>query len=76
VVPGHGPASAPWPAALGPQRAYLTALRDDVRDALARNLALDAAVREIPVPAAQGWLLAEGNHPRNVTAGFTELEWE
>ena len=48
----------------------------DVRDALARNLALDAAVREIPVPDAQGWLLAEGNHPRNVTAGFTELEWE
>ena len=76
VVPGHGPASSPWPDALGPQREYLTGLRDGVRRALARNLTLDAVVREIPVPAARGWLLAEENHPRNVTAGFTELEWE
>jgi quinoprotein relay system zinc metallohydrolase 2 len=76
VVPGHGPASAPWPAALEPQRAYLTALRDGVRGALARNRTLDEAVREVPIPAGQRWLLAEQNHPRNVTTSFTELEWE
>lgn len=76
VVPGHGPAAAPWPGALDAQRAYLAGLRDGLREALARNRTLDQAVRESPVPTGQGWLLAEENHPRNVTAGFTELEWE
>ena len=28
VVPGHGPASAPWPEALAPERRYLEQLRD------------------------------------------------
>lgn len=76
VVPGHGPASAPWPGALDPQRSYLSGVREGIREALARNRTLDEAVRELPVPAGQGWLLAEENHPRNVTTGFTELEWE
>ncbi len=76
VVPGHGPASAPWPQAIEPQRAYLTSLRESIRQALARNRTLEEAVREVPVPAGQQWLLAGQNHGRNVTAGFTELEWE
>lgn len=76
VVPGHGPPSAPWPAALEPQRAYLVALRDAVRDALRRNRTLEQAVAEVTLPPGQDWLLAEENHPRNVTASFTELEWE
>jgi quinoprotein relay system zinc metallohydrolase 2 len=76
VVPGHGPPSAPWPQALEPERAYLTGLREEVRQELARNRTVAEAVREVPVPAGQHWLLAEQNHPRNVTASFTELEWE
>ena len=76
VIPGHGPPSAPWPQALDPERAYLTGLRNEVREELARNRTLAQAVREVPVPAGQHWLLAEQNHPRNVTASFTELEWE
>jgi glyoxylase-like metal-dependent hydrolase (beta-lactamase superfamily II) len=76
VVPGHGPATAPWPQALEPQRAYLTSLRDSIRQELARNRTLEEAVRDVPVPAGQHWLLAGQNHGRNVTAGFTELEWE
>ena len=76
VVPGHGPATAPWPQALEPQRAYLTSLRDSIRQELTRNRTLEEAVRDVPVPAGQHWLLAGQNHGRNVTAGFTELEWE
>lgn len=76
VVPGHGPTSAPWPEALAAQRAYLTALRDAVREALRRNHTLDQAIGEITLPPGQAWRLAEGNHARNVTASFTELEWE
>ena len=76
VVPGHGPASAPWPQALEPERAYLAYLRDAVRAALAANVTLEQAVAGIPVPEGQHWLLAAANHPRNITTAYTELEWE
>jgi quinoprotein relay system zinc metallohydrolase 2 len=76
AVPGHGPPSAPWPKALLPQRLYLEGLRDGVRDALKRNRTLAQAVAEVPLPPGQSWQLAEENHPRNVTASYTELEWE
>lgn len=76
VVPGHGPPSAPWPAAAAPQQAYLEFLRDGVRAALAGNRPLDEAVGAVPLPPGHGWLLTGENHPRNVTASYTELEWE
>ena len=37
VVPGHGPASAPWPAAARAQIRYLERLRDDIRALIARR---------------------------------------
>ena len=76
VVPGHGPPSAPWPDAARPQRDYLLYLRDQVRAELGRNRTLEQAVDEIPPPSGALWLLAADNHARNVTASFTELEWE
>ena len=76
VVPGHGPPSAPWPAAAAPQRAYLEYLRDTLRGELQRNRTLEQAVDEVSPPPGSTWLLADGNHARNVTASFTELEWE
>jgi quinoprotein relay system zinc metallohydrolase 2 len=76
VVPGHGPASAPWPAAAAPQRRYLEFLRDQVRAELRRNRTLEQAVEEVPLPPGQTWRLAADNHARNVTAAYTELEWE
>jgi quinoprotein relay system zinc metallohydrolase 2 len=76
VVPGHGPITAPWPEAMAPQRAYLAYLRDQVRDKLRRNRTLEQAVDEVPLPPGQSWRLTADNHARNVTASFTELEWE
>ncbi|MGE3292663.1 MAG: quinoprotein relay system zinc metallohydrolase 2 [Geminicoccaceae bacterium] len=76
VVPGHGPPSAPWPEAARPQHDYLVYLRDRVREALAGNRTLEQAVVAIPPPPGAEWLLAADNHARNVTASFTELEWE
>jgi quinoprotein relay system zinc metallohydrolase 2 len=76
VVPGHGPASAPWPAALAPQRRYLETVAAEVR----RLIAAGAAIAEAPAQVAQDqrskWKLFDEFHARNVTAAFAELEWE
>jgi quinoprotein relay system zinc metallohydrolase 2 len=75
AVPGHGPPAVPWPDALEAQRRYLEGLRDAVRQSLAAGRSLMQALAEIPAPDG-GWLLVEDNQPRNVTAAYTELEWE
>lgn len=79
VVPGHGPASAPWPEALAPQRAYLEGLAADLRALLAEGAGLAEAVERVPAPRGGpegGWALVEAHHRRNATAGYAELEWE
>ena len=76
AVPGHGPPSVAWPDAADPQWAYLTYLRDQVRAELSRNRTLEQAVEDVPPPPGSTWRLAAENHARNVTASFTELEWE
>ena len=58
------------------QRHYLDYLLQAVRAELQRNRALEQAVDKVPLPAGADWLLAGDNHAHNVTASFTELEWE
>jgi quinoprotein relay system zinc metallohydrolase 2 len=76
VVPGHGPASAPWPAAARAQIRYLERLCDDVRALIARGGTIEAAVAEVGAGERASWRLFDFYHARNVTAAFTELEWE
>ncbi len=74
VVPGHGPAVAPWPAALAAERRYLRDLRDAVRGLVREGVSLAEAPARIPPPS--GWRLVDPDHGRNVTAAYAELEWE
>jgi quinoprotein relay system zinc metallohydrolase 2 len=76
VVPGHGPASAPWPAAARDQVRYLEQLRDDIRALIARGGTIEEAVATVGKGERRNWRLFDFYHPRNVTAAFTELEWE
>jgi quinoprotein relay system zinc metallohydrolase 2 len=76
VVPGHGPAFAPWPEALAPQRAYLEALTHDIRALVARGARIEEAPDLVGREHRQNWLLFEEFHARNVIAAFAELEWE
>lgn len=76
VVPGHGPASAAWPGALDAQQRYLEALVAGVREEIGRGGTIETAVRRVGRDQRAGWLLFDDIHPRNVTASFTELEWE
>ena len=76
VVPGHGPASAAWPEALDAQERYLLALLRDVRREVAAGGRIETAIGRVAPEERGRWIAFDENHPRNVTASFTELEWE
>jgi quinoprotein relay system zinc metallohydrolase 2 len=76
VVPGHGPAGTPWPAALDAEREYLARLAADVRDFVKRGAAIDEAAHSAGVGERPHWQLFDEYNPRNATAAFAEFEWE
>ena len=76
VVPGHGPASLPWPSGMSDQRRYLKAVAGDVRQFIRAGRTMDAAMEEAARGEAGNWLLFDEFHARNVAAAFAELEWE
>ncbi|MEX2517600.1 MAG: quinoprotein relay system zinc metallohydrolase 2 [Gammaproteobacteria bacterium] len=76
VVPGHGPASSDWPAALDAQATYLTALLEETRAAIQSGQFLDEAQESVATEAALQWTLSEQHHKRNISRAYTELEWE
>lgn len=76
VVPGHGPAAAPWPAALDPELRYLQILRDEIRQILKQGGTMEQAVESVGGAERGNWRLFDDYHPRNVVTAFAELEWE
>lgn len=76
VVPGHGPASMPWPDAVRPLQRYFQTVAADVRALIEAG----ASIADAPARAGQSekdaWQLFDDYHGRNVTAAFKELEWE
>lgn len=76
VVAGHGALELAWPAALETQRAYLTGVTASVRSALKRGLTLRQVIDADDGSTLSGWALAARFHSRNLSAAYTELEWE
>jgi quinoprotein relay system zinc metallohydrolase 2 len=76
VVPGHGPVTAPWPAALAPEQAYFGLLVRETRKLLADGGSLQQATDTIGLTERGKWRLFDSYNARNVTAAYTELEWE
>jgi quinoprotein relay system zinc metallohydrolase 2 len=76
VVPGHGPPSADWPAALDGQRRYLATLASDIRSIQKQGGTIERALREAGETERGRWLLFDEDHPRNTVTLFAELEWE
>ncbi|TXH38204.1 MAG: quinoprotein relay system zinc metallohydrolase 2 [Rhodospirillaceae bacterium] len=76
VVPGHGPVSAPWPAALDDEERYLFVIATETRKALANGESLRQATATVGQSERPNWQLFDAYNERNVTAAYTELEWE
>jgi len=76
AVPGHGPASMDWPAALAPEHRYLDKVAADVRAMIKQGRTLSDAMASAGLSEKDAWLLFKEYHARNVSAAFAELEWE
>lgn len=76
AVPGHGPVTAPWPAAAAELRRYLERLVTEIRAIQKAGGTIQRAVAEVGADERTRWRLFDIHHPRNVTAVFAELEWE
>lgn len=76
VVPGHGPASAPWPAALAPQQSYLDGLKADVQKMLDDGADMREASEKAGLGRRDGWALFDDFNARNAIAAYRELEWK
>jgi quinoprotein relay system zinc metallohydrolase 2 len=76
AVPGHGPASMPWPAALDAEKRYLLTVANDVRAMIKQGKTMADAAEKAGLSEKDAWLLFKEYHARNVSAAFAELEWE
>jgi quinoprotein relay system zinc metallohydrolase 2 len=76
VVPGHGPASAAWPEALGPQDRYLRGLEAGVREALKAGRSMADVAAGVGLSEREAWALFDAFNARNSISTFKELEWE
>jgi hypothetical protein len=75
-VPGHGRSDLPWPQPLDAQERYLTTILKETRAALRARNTIQQATDEVGLGEAGNWQLFDLFHRRNVTAAYTELEWE
>ncbi len=75
VVPGHGPLASSIASAIVPEERYLQNLRTDITSAIHAGKNLTDTVAELSAQPAGEWKLFDLFHPRNVTAGYAELEW-
>jgi quinoprotein relay system zinc metallohydrolase 2 len=76
AVPGHGPASMPWPSAIAAEQRYLNKVADDVRGMIKQGKTLAEAAETAGLSEKDAWLLFKEYNARNVSAAFAELEWE
>jgi quinoprotein relay system zinc metallohydrolase 2 len=76
VVPGHGPVGLPWPQALDSERAYFLGLEKDVKESIAQGEPVEGAVKWVGQSQRDDWRLFNDYNARNVTAAYSEFEWD
>lgn len=76
AIPGHGPKSLPWPDSILPEQRYLEIIAHDVRALIKDGKTIEEAVATAGQSERNKWQLFDEHNGMNVTAAFTELEWE
>lgn len=75
-VAGHGRTAEQWQAALAHEAGYLNVILNETRRALKERKTIQQAVDAVGLSEEKNWVNFELFHRRNVTAAYTELEWE
>ncbi len=76
AVPGHGPASTPWPQGARAERRYLTQLQNDVRAAIAAGQDIGPIAATAAASERDKWALFDDYNGRNATEAYKELQWQ
>jgi quinoprotein relay system zinc metallohydrolase 2 len=76
LVAGHGLIENGWRDALGRQEAYLRLILDETRTALKKGQTIQQTVATVGESERNKWLLFDLFNKRNVTAVYSEVEWE
>jgi quinoprotein relay system zinc metallohydrolase 2 len=76
VIPGHGPVGLPWPQALDSERAYFERIAKDVKASIAKGEPVEGAEKWAGQSQRDDWRLFDDYNARNVTAAYSEFEWD
>lgn len=76
IIPGHGPVSLEWQAALNDQQRYLETLLNDVRASIKRGEAMERSMEHAAAAEKGRWQLFDTVNRRNVNIVYPALEWE
>ena len=76
VIPGHGPVGLPWPQALDSERTYFEGLAKDVKASIAKGEPVEGATKWAGQSERDDWRLFDDYNARNVTAAYSEYEWD
>lgn len=76
IVPGHGPASMPWPDGGEETWNYLATLTEETRRAISQGESMRSAIEHLGTSMRENWELFDEYNARNATAAYKELEWE
>ncbi len=76
VVPGHGPFTKDWLAALSNAQRYLNLLLADVRASIKKNEGMEKAMETAAASEKDKWQLFDVANRRNVNTIYPGLEWE
>jgi quinoprotein relay system zinc metallohydrolase 2 len=75
-IAGHGHTQDNWSLALEHERHYFQIIAGETREALRSRRTLQNAIDTVGLSEAPNWVNYELFHRRNVTAVYTQLEWE
>ena len=76
VVPGHGPCTKNWIAALDNERRYLDVLLTDIRTKIKSGVSMEVTMDTAAASEKDKWLLFKVANRRNVNTLYPLLEWE
>lgn len=76
AVPGHGPVTANWRAALDDEKRYFDILLSDIRGSIQKGIPLEKTMDTAAASENSKWVLFDTVNRRNVNILYPQLEWE